>query len=410
MARARRLGLAAVLVAWCVLGTAGSEAQVLALEIEVEPKRVTLDDIATAVVRLSGPAKPGLPQPSLGCLNFAIEPLAPLSGRQTARGRQWRFLLVPVEAGPAHVEAMLTYGDEVLTASAEVRVVRALPVEPRAATVRDDITGIRFVTAEVDSASVYIHEQVTYRFRYYFETWLPTGESPQYGFPQFDGFSSRAAGQTPADESRRARIDGRDFFVEEIDMALFPIVSGELQIGQTRLVLPRVVGRGRDLLTEAVDVSVAPLPAPAPPDFSGGVGEFAVTVERADARAAVGEGARLVVRVRGRGDLDTLTTVPSPTSTDGDIYRGAVDAEHDVIDGKAGGVRTFEFVFVPTSVGVATVVIPAVSTFSPEAGRYVASEPQQLRITAVSAAGASPAAPARSADRRWGLVVAGAGV
>lgn len=379
------------------------------LEIEVTPTQITLDDVATAVVRLTGPGRRGFPQPSVVCLNFAIEPLAPLGGRQTARGRQWRFLLVPVEAGSARVDAMLMHGAEALTASADIRVLRVLPGEPRRATVQDDVTGIRFVTADVDRQSVYIHEQVTYRFRYYFETWLPTGDSPQYGFPPFDGFSSKPAGQTPADESQRVRIDGRDFFVEEIDMALYPIVSGDLQIGQTRLVLPRIVGRGRDLLTETVDVSVVPLPTPAPPEFTGGVGEFAVTATRSDARGAVGEGSRFVVHIRGRGDLDTLTKLPSPASTDGDIYPGPVDTQHDVIDGRPGGARTFEFVFVPRSVGVAIVVVPSISTFSPEARQYVTTEPQRLRITAVSAPGASPASSARTSHRRLPGPLVGAG-
>lgn len=390
MAWCIRLKTLAVALAWCGL-TIVVGAQTL--ELEVAPTTVALDDVVTAVVRLVGDASASAPltRPTLRCPSFAVEALAPHAGRRTANGRQWRYLLVPVEAGPARVDAVLAHGSADLTASVDLVVLA--DVANRASESRDDITGVRFVTASVDEPSVYIHEQVLYRFRYYFETWLPTGDTPQYGFPPFDGFSAERAGETPADDSRRARVDGRSFYVEEIDMALFPIVSGNLEIGPTRLVLPRAVSGGRDLLTESLRVKVLPLPRPTPADFSGAVGEFTVSVSVSDARIPAGEGARVVVEVRGRGDLDTITTGPSASSPHGEVFRGAVRTRGDVIDGKVGGARTYEFVLVARAAGVAVVDIPPLVTFSPARAQYVSSDPQQVRVTVTSAAVPPPPEP-----------------
>lgn len=402
-----RLRTVAAVLTWGI-GAVVAAAQ--GLELHVAPTTVSLDDVVTAVVRLSGASVVTMQQPSLRCPSFAVEALAPIEGRRTANGRQWRFLLIPVDIGPARVDATLPYGNADLTASVDVRVVSVAGPTRGPAKLRDDVTGVRFVTASVDEPAVYLHQQVTYRFRYYFETWLPAGETPQYGFPPFDGFSSEAAGQTPADESRRARIDGRDLFVEEIDMGLFPIVSGRLEIGPTRLVLPRAVAGGRDLLTESVQVTVMPLPTPTPTGFSGGVGEFAVAASAPDGPTVIGEGARILVRVSGRGDLDTLTNGPTASSPHGEVFIGPVATTRDVVDGMIGGERTYEFVLVPSAAGVAFVDIPSLSTFSPDSAAYVASDARRVPVTVTSVAdGTQPIPrPRRAAWRKsvWrGLAV-----
>ncbi len=399
-----RVGRLVGLVALAAVATASATAQQLRLELA--PTEVALDDVVAAVVRLVGATTPDITQPVLSSDGFVAQRLAPTQGRQTPDGRQWRFLLVPVEIGPTRVEATLDHGGLVLTASVEARVTGRVGGESSSAAVSDDITGRRFVTATVDNPSAYVHEQITYRFRYYFENWLPTGESPQYGLPSFDGFASRPAGQSPADEGARVRIDGRDYFVEEIVRALFPIVSGELEIGETRLVLPRVVDGARDLRTEGVTVVVRPLPSPAPSDFSGGVGEFTVSADPAPAGAEVGQAARFTLRIAGRGDLDTLTDIPPPTSIAGEIYAGATRTDTDIVDGQVGGTRILEYVLVPQRPGPTTVVFPSISTFSPARGAYARAEAHEasLRVAAAPMARTPTAAP----KRRLGVPLAAA--
>jgi hypothetical protein len=394
------------LVALATIAAASATAQQLRLELA--STEVALDDVIAAVVRLVGPATTDFTQPVVRSDGFVAQRLAPKQGRQTPQGRQWRFLLVPVEVGPTQVEVTLDRAGVMLSASADARVTGRGPVEASQSAVSDDVTGRRFVTATLDRPSAYVHEQITYRFRYYFENWLPTGESPQYGLPSFGGFASQIAGQFPADESERVRVDGRAYYVEEIVVALFPIVSGPLEIGETRLVLPRVVDGARDLRTDGASVRVLALPSPEPADFSGGVGEFTIEVTKADDHAEVGQGARFTVRISGRGDLDTLTDFAPPTSSTGDVYAGATRTEADIVDGQVGGVRVMEYIVVPRQAGATTVDFPSISTFSPMRGEYARADAHEVSVTVAAApATSSPPPPAPASKLSLPVAVAG---
>ncbi|MBM3214000.1 protein BatD [Candidatus Poribacteria bacterium] len=388
--RASRRTRAVAALCLTLLLAAGS-AVCQSLEMRVTPEDIPLDEVAALQVLLRDPPTDAPRIPTITAPGFAIEALPPPGGRFTSEGILWRYLLVPVDTGSVAVEAALTVNGQLLRQTRNVRTFdRAKPSSParepaanrsrsdRAAS--EDLTGRRFVRAEIDRTSAFVHQQVTYRFRYYFENWLPAREAPQYALPTFEGFLAHPLDDSRATQKGKETVDGREYYVEEIRVALFPLTPGERRLPPTRLILPAVARMpSRELTTEPVSLTARPLPAE-PPDFSGGVGEFTVRAEFMQFQGRAGEPLTLHTRIEGRGNLATLTRVPRPTADGVTVYEPTVKDTMDVVGDQWGGTRTFEYVLTPTQAGTFTVVVPEIVTFSPSQGSYVRSEPISLTV------------------------------
>jgi hypothetical protein len=354
------------------------------VEVRVDPRDLTLDDVAALQILLRDPPPRVLP-PEVESDAFTVEAIPPAEGRFTGDGVFWRFLLVPIRGGAGKVRILLAVGNQRFEREETLRVREdsaSPPKEPASrSAVAEDLTGRRFVRAEVDKRRVYVHEQVTYRFRYYFENWLPTASAPQYALPAFRGFFSKTLDPSSTPASGKVSVGNREYYVEEVRVALFPLTEGVWSIPPTRLVLPAVGSRGksRELLTESLQVTALPLPTP-PTGFSGGVGQFTTRLETPDSEARVGESVRLRVVVEGRGNVETLTNVPRPEVAGAQLFEPTISDTVVVVKGTVEGSRVYEYVLTPERAGTLTVRMPSVVTFDPKTARYVSSEPETLSL------------------------------
>ncbi|GIX07733.1 MAG: hypothetical protein KatS3mg115_2136 [Candidatus Poribacteria bacterium] len=269
-------------------------------------------------------------------------------------------------------------------------------------------------------SGVFVQQQAIYRFRYYFENWLPTRESPQYGLPPFEGFVTYELEPIPATGGELVRREGRLYHVEEIRVALFPVAPGAREIGPTELVLPAYGGHpSRTLRTRPVRLTVVPLPEPRPEDFSGAVGEFQQRARLVEDQVGVNEPIRLRVTIAGRGNLNAWTLSPPVEVEAATLYDPTVSVQWDVVGEQVGGTKTYEYVIVPQRSGRATVRVGGLSYFSPSQGHYRRTESAVLTVQVSSA----PSGPETPSERRtvapprtgrdsgvWWLLLGGLGV
>ncbi|MDE0021154.1 MAG: hypothetical protein OXT69_07205 [Candidatus Poribacteria bacterium] len=263
-----------------------------------------------------------------------------------------------------------------------------------------DLTGRRFVRASVDPPDPYIRQQTTYTLHYYFENYPPTTENISYSFPAFPDFESQNLGSS----TREVMVDGKPYYVEEIRAALFPLTEGGKNIPPARLILPSYAGRPPYTLeTKPAAVSVRPLPKPVPDAFSGGVGNFKTRIRSSRDRLTMGEAARLIVTVEGRGYLKSLTNIPTPAVSSGNIHAPSVEDKWDAPQRLLGGRRIFAYPFTPSQEGYVEVELPPVHFFLPDEGRYAASPPQKVGLTVEAAA--AEAEEAKNDSWRTGLLL-----
>jgi hypothetical protein len=125
------------------------------------------------------------------------------------------------------------------------------------------------------------------------------------------------------------------------------------------------------------------LPPNAPPAFDGAVGQFALRTRTDADSVAVGEGVTLTVRLRGTGNLSTVSPPAVDAPSDFAVYEPSVRTDLDRSGDAVRGTKTFTYTLVPRSNGRFTLPPVRFAYFDPAAGRYRTrrSEPTALQVT-----------------------------
>lgn len=134
--------------------------------------------------------------------------------------------------------------------------------------------------------------------------------------------------------------------------------------------------------SDPVTVQVQKLPA-APPEFSGGVGDFSVTAAVDRTELGAGEPVTLLIKVEGRGNIAGIE-LPKLSLPEGvSLFESKGRAK----SGSAGiGEKIFEYVLIPRRAGKLTLPAATLSYFDPVQEQYVSksSDPVEILVTGAS--------------------------
>lgn len=223
-----------------------------------------------------------------------------------------------------------------------------------------------FVSMSVDRDTVVIGEQVVLTFGFYRASRTSMFESPEYTAPRSEGFWRE---DLPPERHRREVIRSRRYEVTEIQYALFPTRTGDLEISEATVRLPDDAfgsffrrtkpRRGpRVLQTEAIGIHVRPLPQPQPPDFSGTVASGLRLRSSVDRRELEqGDALTWRIRIEGTGHLEAAVLPEPDLGEDFNVHESASSAESGPDGGQLRGSRTVEYLVIPQRPG--ELVIPA---------------------------------------------------
>jgi hypothetical protein len=283
-----------------------------------------------------------------------------------------------------------------------------------------------FVRAEIEPRRPWAGQQAVYSLWIYSQ--LQVDQLSLKEVPQFPGFWVETVPVSEDSDGESVEVDGEPFLRKLLlRRALFPLSPGRHELPPTEMyALVRVPERSpfAPLLSRSRQITVTSNPVaievrerpPAPPGFTGVVGDVGMTAELSPRELAVGEAATLEVELSGRGELSGvaapeveppagLSLLP-PEATGGTELQGSTVA----------GTRRWRWALVPERPGVWK--LPPIETvyFDPEAGEYrrAATEPLLLRArpaaepAETAAGGGLTLHPIRSAalpvepPRRWG--------
>jgi len=255
-----------------------------------------------------------------------------------------------------------------------------VPVDPTAPP-KDLIGREYFVEAEVDNYTPYQGEQVNYTFRF-FEATDSFGllEQPEYQGPSFSGFWHELR---PERGEYSVQAGGRTYRVTQLQTVLFPTVVGEVAIDPAALNIPSgFFSRGQSLRTEPLTLNVRPLPANAPADFQGAVGQFNIQADADKLATKVNDTVTMRVTLSGLGNIETLPDPIWVNSADWRAFDSQANADTRFENGTLSGTKTYSRVLVPTTAG--NVDLPAVrfSFFDPESETYqtISTEPIAISV------------------------------
>ncbi len=276
-----------------------------------------------------------------------------------------------------------------------------------------------FARVTVDRSRALWNQQITAHLRLYSR--VPLESTPDVKPPDTPGFWVEALGQPRVE---RTSVSGVEYAVSDIAWGLFPTRTGRLVIGPAHLRcrvqhvvrqndpwggilnLQQVAPEDVTLDTKPVVVTVDPLPSGAPPEFSGAVGSFTLSVKVDRLSVAAGEPVTVTTTVSGEGNISSLRDPRVEGSGASRRYAAGSSSNIDRSSDRVRGVRTQQTAFLPDAPGVLRIDPVRFAWFDPEAGQYRTARSDTIRVR-VGPPGSSPAgaaapafAPAPLAERR----------
>ncbi len=232
--------------------------------------------------------------------------------------------------------------------------------------------------AEVKQARVFEHAPVELTLDLWIYTGIGVSDSPLYTkYPDATGFY--AIPQKPKSIGSETRTrDGRNFRVTRQRQMLYPTAPGTFMIGAwewTGIAQVRTE-RGRERhelsrITEPIEVTVIPLP-PQPDTFTGAVGSFSFDAELTETTVVQGTPTRLVARITGMGNPDSIGAPSLPDIPD--AYVAPPDTDTQQVPNRDPAQATYErsFSYAITPLLAGSLAIPPVEYcyFDPNDSEY----------------------------------------
>ncbi len=236
----------------------------------------------------------------------------------------------PSEKGKYEIGPVtLKYKNKTYTSnSIKIEVVERTPFEEKIDERSDrsgrrvDINKMVFVELVTDKEEAYIYEEIVQSFKLYFQKGLPIDDL-DYVAASTKSFLAEKLGEEMRYEEVR---DGVLFNVIELRTALFPLVSGKIEIPPAKFKCNIIIrqqrnrgsmfdefmgGGGRrypvERSTEPVKLMIKPLPVVDKPEgFTGAVGKYTMDVLAKPTKVKVGDPITLSINIRGEGNIQTI--------------------------------------------------------------------------------------------------------
>lgn len=256
-----------------------------------------------------------------------------------------------------------------------VRVGKAKPGKPKSPAPGSDDR--LFVSGELSRETAWVGQQVFYQLKLY--TQVGISDYDILDLPEFDGFFSQERRRFDT-RVQYETVRGNKYAVRILyEMALFPQQAGELPIGPARVRLgiePKggrrgLLGTTSTLLqTQPLALRVAPLPDPAPDNFSGGVGAYTWSVSADKSALTTDDALTLTVTIEGNGDPHRFANPRFPLPAALEIFdpKAREQEEYETGD-QFVHARTLEYVILPKEPGTYA-FLPELVVFDPDSNQY----------------------------------------
>ncbi|MEM6325870.1 MAG: BatD family protein [Bacteroidota bacterium] len=425
--RTARLGAVVLGFVMATAMLAPVRAQV-AVSAYVDKTVVDVGETLLFTVEITGEEPEGALLPPTTSSNLALLSRSPVLRERTQFGAQiqtrvsWRYQGQQTGVGRIAPMQLRIGGRSFSTDAIPIDVVAGRPASRPAPLTRSDPAPSDrrdlVIRAEPRQTSAVVGEQVVVDYVLYFDaSRVAPRQAIATGTWDAPGFW-REEMDVPTRETypRAATLGGRAMQAVTVRrLALFPARAGNLELAPMDYEIEVQEARAddpfapffrpfstrrmdREATAAATSIEVRPLPAGAPPSFTGAVGAFELSAQMETGEVEPGEPVRLALTVRGTGNAATLEA-PEIAALDGvDAYAPDSDRRVDRDRVPLRSARTFTYTFVPQGTSVE---IPEIewSYFDPDANEYVTLREGPFPITVVGGTGPAPVAAARTSSR-----------
>ena len=375
-----------IIIACCL--SISSAAESIQVQSNLSPKTITLEQSAilkitlfgeTQLSKISPPELPAVDSDMWQTLSISYIGLS--NQYQFSNGKipvimTWSYSLKPKKIGITTIPPFeIEYNNEILsTLPHNLQITSSSFNENGENSYENPFYGGRQrIEATVDRTNPYLNQQVTYTFRYFYTARLPTPDSPNYISPSFSHFREKRLG---SDDNQTKAINGQQFRMEEIKVALFPLKTGRVVIEPAKLrfpISPSLTDNSPppELITNSVGLNIQSLPTKGKPvNFGNIVGQYQIRASLDKKSVQLDEAVILTVKVFGYGNFETHPNLQLPLMTQFITHIPEIQDKSEIHQGKIYGKRMYKYVLVPVQIGVTSVPPIPYSYFDPIAEQY----------------------------------------
>jgi len=422
--RVLRLVVFVVGMGVCLAGRAwGQPDDEISVSVQAQPAEVGTEETVTFTIEVRGVPLSDIETPDPPpTSNLVLRGTTPSTEREVSfkSGRftrhvtfEWTYAPMRIGIGRLESTQVRIRGERYRTDEVRVRIVpqsqrpgRAPRGQSRSASApaQGDADALEmepqdlFIRATASTDTAYQNEQVTVEYRLFFRPGVRLRQSRMADAWDAPGFWREELDVASRPTPRTTTLHGRAYDAIVLKrVALFPTKTGRLGIDPLQIeteaqIRPRLGQRAPaarsayrpvTLSSETLELVVESLPSGAPPAFDGAVGSFALHTEVDAESVEVGEAVELTARVRGTGNLATLSPPLLEPPSDFETYDPSVTSDLDRSGSGVEGTKTFRYTLVPRSNGHYTLPSVRFAYFDPEAEQYetLRSEPVTLHVT-----------------------------
>ncbi len=321
------------------------------------------------------------------------------------------YTVIPRKTGEFVIPALaVNIGGQQLQ-SQPLKLVVTQPNAPQAEAINSG-SELAFMKLSLPEKQVYPGEVLTARLDVYLRDDVQDFANFQFTGTPTDGFT---VGKMVQGSRQRVQIGNRVYTDIPVALALTTIKTGPANLGPftaNAVVVVPSPNRQRDpffgrfgdpfgmfggsgeqkqvtLATDTINVESLPLPAGAPPNFNGAVGDFTMAVTAGPTNVAVGDPITVRVQISGHGALDTLMLPDQPAWRDFKTYPPTSKV---ALSDQLGlqGTKTFEQIVTPQNTDVHELPSFSFSFFNPETRGYRTLSQPAVQL-AVHSSGTTPA-------------------
>lgn len=245
-----------------------------------------------------------------------------------------------------------------------------------------------FITASVNKTKVFEQEAVLLTYKLYT---LVNIRQLSGDMPELDGFHCQELNSKAQLSLKYENYNGRNYGTAIWrQYVLFPQKSGKLTIPSVSFDAEIVVtnhsadpfdfffGGGsltqivnKTIKTPKVDIDVQSLPAPAPPSFSGSVGNFKMSATLSPEQLNANDAATLKLVISGHGNMKLMKAPAVNAPKDFELYAPKETTKTTTTSAGAKGSITFDYVIVPRHGGKYSIPPVEFVYFNSESKQYV---------------------------------------
>ncbi len=366
----------------------------------VDKNRLTLEDSLQLSIVIKGAQN--TPPPELPSLpDFRVTSVGTSSSTQYINAQRsvsitYNYRLTPMNTGTivigsARVRAnKKTYSTQPITVEVQKPSNSEAPASKAA-----------FVEATISSKKAYLGEQLVYTFRLFHRV---EAKNLDLKLP-FDStwFNKEDLGKP---KSHIRVMNGLQYHVQELSIALFPLKTGSAKIPVSIIeldLLHKAQNRSRQdpfsqffndpffgqhaqiehkvLQSQPLSIEVLPLPAGAPKGFKNLIGEFKISAKLGKKDLEVGDTTTLTVTISGKGNTRDISFEEPNLKNQFKIYPDKPEFNQTFQNNQIMGKKVFRFALVPLKAGNKTLPKFSLAYFDPANAQYRITETRPISLT-----------------------------